>query len=221
MMRTMRQFKDLGIEGITARWYNNNTKKHRMPEMRGYAKEVSAYAKNGSSILEIAPGPGYLSIELAKLGQYKIVGVDISKDFVEIARKNAKEAGVDVEFHQGNAAGLPFSDDMFQFIICTAAFKNFKEPLKALQEMHRVLKPGGTALIVDMNRNISDQEIESLTTNMGVKGGEALFMKLTFKHFLRKGAYSKDEFNNLISKTEFKEYDIKESGVGFQIYLRK
>lgn len=45
---------------------------------------------------------------------------------------------------------------------------------------------------------------------MGVKSSEALFTKLTFKYFLRNGAYTKDEFINLISKTAFKEYDIKE-----------
>ena len=41
-----------------------------------------------------------------------------------------------------------------------AAFKNFKKPLAALEEMFRVLKPEGTALIVDMNRDVSDRQIE-------------------------------------------------------------
>jgi hypothetical protein len=46
-------------------------------------------------------------------------------------------------------------------------------------------------------------------------------MKLIFKYFLRNGAYTKDELTTLISKTAFKEYDIKEEGIGFYIYLRK
>jgi hypothetical protein len=50
---------------------------------------------------------------------------------------------------------------------------------------------------------------------------EKLFMKLIFRYFLRNGAYTKDEFINLISKTAFKEYHIKEEGIGFYIYLRK
>jgi ubiquinone/menaquinone biosynthesis C-methylase UbiE len=86
----------------------------------------------------------------------KIIGLDISKDFVEIARRNAKEAGViEVEFRQGNVADIPFPDNKFDFIICTAAFKNFKEPSKALSQMYRV-KLGGTALVIDMNRNASN-----------------------------------------------------------------
>ena len=72
-----------------------------------------------------------------------------------------------------------------------------------------------------MKRNASNQEIDTLVKNIGVKGMEALFMKLSFKLFLRKGAYTEDEFISLILKTAFKEYEIKEGGTGFYIYLRK
>jgi ubiquinone/menaquinone biosynthesis C-methylase UbiE len=110
---------------------------------------------------------------------------------------------------------------MFDFIICTAAFKNFKEPLKALNQMYRVLTSGGIALIIDMNRNVSNQQIEIYTQNMAAKRIDKLFMRLIFKYFLRNGAYTKEEFINLISKTAFNKYDIKEEGIGFYIYLRK
>jgi ubiquinone/menaquinone biosynthesis C-methylase UbiE len=221
IMKQQRHSKDIGIEGITARWYDNNTRKHRLAEMKAYAKEVAKHIQDGCSVLEIAPGPGYLAIELAKLGKFKIIGLDISKDFVHIARRNAKEVGVEVEFRQGSVADIPFPDNTFDFIICTAAFKNFKEPFKALSQMYRVLRSGGAALIIDMNRNASNQQIEDYTKNMGAKGVDKLFMKLIFKYFLRNGAYTKDEFTNLISKTAFKGYDIKEEGIGFYIYLKK
>ena len=139
MMKFFRRFSDLGISGGMARWYDKNSRLHRMEEMNGYAREVAGQVKEGDNILEIAPGPGYLSIALAKMGKYKITGLDISQDFVEIARKNAREAGVKVDFQQGNAAELPFPENKYQFIICTAAFKNFKEPLKVMNEMYRVL----------------------------------------------------------------------------------
>ena len=61
-----------------------------------------------------------------------------------------------------------------------------------------------------MNRNASNQQIEDYTKNMGAKGVDKLFMKLIFKYFLRNGAYTKDGLTTLISKTAFKEYDIKE-----------
>lgn len=222
LMERQRRSKDLGIEGMAARWYDSNTRKYRLAEMKGYAKEVARYITEGSSVLEVAPGPGYLGIELAKMGNFRITGLDISRDFVEIAKRNAREAGVKVEFRQGNVTGIPFSDDTFDFIVCTAAFKNFKEPVNALSEMHRVLKPGGTTLIVDMNRNASDQQIQDYTKSIGVTGVDKLLLKLMLKYFLRKGAYTREEFIELISKSAFKEYhQIKEEGIGFYLYLVK
>ncbi len=221
MMKRMRQSKDLGIGGTFARWYDKNTRKHRLTEMKQYAQDVSNHIKTDNAVLEVAPGPGYFAIELAKLGKYKITGMDISQDFVEIARRNAKEAGVDVEFQLGNVSEMPFPDNKFDFIFCSAAFKNFKDPSKALGEMYRVLKPGGTVLIVDMNRNVSDRAISESVKKSGEKGFEAIFLKFTFKYFLRKGAYTKDEFAKLISKTKFSRSEIKEEGVGFYIYIWK
>lgn len=54
-------------------------------------------------MLEVAPGPGFLAIELAKLGSYHIVGLDVSKSFVRIATENATKAGVEVTFREGDA----------------------------------------------------------------------------------------------------------------------
>lgn len=221
IMRRCRRSKDIGIGGIAARWYDKNTRKTRLAEMREYAQEAAKHVAQGGSVLEVAPGPGYLAIELAKLGNCRIVGLDISRDFVEIARRNAKEAGAEVEFLQGNVANIPYPDNTFDFIICTAAFKNFKEPVRALNEMHQVLKSGSEALIVDMNRNVSDKQITDYTDDLGVGGLERLFLIFTFKHFLRNGSYTKNEFESLLSQASFGEYEFKERGMGFHIYLRK
>ena len=221
MMKFLRRFNDLGINGLLARWYDKNSREHRIEELKGHAEEVVKHVKDGDAVLEVAPGPGYLSIELAKLGSYRITGLDISRDFVDIALKNAKEPAVDVEFQQGNVSSMPFSDNMFDFIICTAAFKNFKEPLKALGEMYRVLKHRAEALISDMNRNTSNQQLDDAAKEMGVEGIEALFLKLTFKYFLKKGAYTREEFLDLLSKTAFKEYSVKETGISLYVNLRK
>jgi ubiquinone/menaquinone biosynthesis C-methylase UbiE len=87
MMKLQRRFNDLGIGGITAGWYDNNTRKSRLAEMKAYAREVAKHIQDGSSVLEVAPGPGYLAIELAELGKYKIIGLDISKDFRNCTKK--------------------------------------------------------------------------------------------------------------------------------------
>jgi len=151
-------YKGIAMEGFIAKWYNKNQRK--TPEQyKTWAKQVAENVAEGSSILEVAPGPGYLAIELAKRGKYKILGLDISRTFIEIAQKNATEAGVgtEVEFRHGDTAYMPFDNEMFDFIISTAAFKNFADPIGALREMYRVLKTNGKALIIDMRRDASDR----------------------------------------------------------------
>ncbi|MER3445887.1 MAG: hypothetical protein C4291_03190 [Candidatus Dadabacteria bacterium] len=90
-------------------WYAKNTQKV-MEEYRTLARRVAGNIAEGSSVLELGPYPGYLAIELAKLGNYKIVGLDISKTFIDIAQKKANEAGVAIEFRLGNAAHMPFDN---------------------------------------------------------------------------------------------------------------
>ena len=217
MMRFFRRFRNLGIEGAQANYYDKITREHRIGEMKEQAREVTRHIKDGDSVLEIAPGAGYLSIELSKLGKYKITGMDISKDLVEICTRNAMEAGVQIEFQQGNVSNMPFQSNVFNFIICVFAFKNFKEPLKALKEMHRVLKPGGIALLMDLNRKASMGVTKKVAENMGLKGLKAYIAGA----IQRSGAYSRIEFESFISQTEFKDNEIKDTEFGFSIVLKK
>jgi ubiquinone/menaquinone biosynthesis C-methylase UbiE len=219
-MKTARSKKDLGINGLMAKWYDKSTRKSRLGEMRELADTVARSTAPGAKILEVAPGPGYLSIELARRG-FTSTGLELSHDFVAIEKQNAEEAGVSVDFRQGNASALPFADDEFDFIVCSAAFKNFKEPLKALVEMHRVLKPGGTALIVDMNHDATQEDIEAELKKTGMKGFDRWFVKLSFKTFLKNGAYTKAGFEELIAQTLFNSHEIIKSGIGFGVWLHK
>ena len=216
-MNFFRRFQDLEIEGAQAITYDMMTRQHRIGEMKEQANEVVKHIKDGDSVLEIAPGAGYLSIELSKLGKYKITGMDISKDLVEIANRNAKEASVDIDFQEGNVSNMPFHENVFNFIICVLAFKNFKEPRKALEEMHRVLKPGGTALIMDLNRKASMKVTKAVAENMGLKGTMAYIAGA----IQRQAAYSRKEFESFISQTGFKDFVIKDTDIGFSIYLNK
>jgi 2-polyprenyl-3-methyl-5-hydroxy-6-metoxy-1,4-benzoquinol methylase len=98
-------YKGIGMEGMLAKWYATNTLKS-LDEFKALAQRVSSELGPRANVLEVAPGPGYFAIELAKLGDYRIWGLDISKTFVEIATRNAREAQVKVDFRQGNASGI-------------------------------------------------------------------------------------------------------------------
>lgn len=216
-MKLFRRFKDLGLEGQKAEAYDKISREHRMAQIKEEAQEVARHINEGDCVLEVAPGPGYLSIELARLGKYHITGLDISGDLVTIANRNARVAEVEVDFRQGNVSMMPFQVNTFNFIICVLAFKNFKEPLVALNEMYRVLKPGGIALIMDLNRNASKEAMKAFVKSMGFTGMQALLVGA----LQRLGAYSRSEFESFIAQTEFQEHEIRNTPMGLSIYLKR
>jgi ubiquinone/menaquinone biosynthesis C-methylase UbiE len=219
-MTTTKAYKGLPMEGVIASWYAKTTLK----DLKRHKLMASYLVKNipaDGSVLEIAPGPGYFCIELAKLGNYRITGLDISKSFVEIARKNAMKAGKKIDFREGNASDMPFASETFDFTFCQAAFKNFSEPVKAIAEMYRVLKPGGVAVISDLRHDASLDEIEEEIKGMHLNRFNENMVRWTFKNMLLKNAYSVVELKSMIAKTPFGEGKIRVEGIGFQAWLEK
>lgn len=219
-MTETKAYKGMGMEGLVAKWYATTTGKS-MDDFRTLARKVADELEPESKVLEIAPGPGYFSIELAKRGGYRVTGLDISRTFVEIASRNAAEAKVNIDFRQGNASAMPFGDDTFDFALCRAAFKNFSEPVKAIQEMHRVLKPGGKAVILDLKRDASPREIDQYVDGADVGRLNRWIMKATFRGMLLKRAYTRPQFEEMIGRTRFTKVNIFDNGMGFEITLTK
>lgn len=221
-MMSLKGYKGMGMEGFIARQYDKSAKRDMAELYRAWAKKLSAGLAEGDHVLEVAPGPGYLSIELAKLRKLQITGLDISETFVAIARRNAQSAGVEVDFQHGNASAMPFGNAKFDFLMCTSSFKNFSEPIKALNEMHRVLKPGGKAWISDLRRDVSDETIDTFVKDtMKVTGFGGAFMKYTFKHSLRPRALTAAQFKELIAQTPFKKVEIMENSIDLEVRLYK
>ncbi|MGH9355566.1 MAG: methyltransferase domain-containing protein [Terriglobia bacterium] len=208
------------MEGFIAKWYAANTRKG-MEDFRKLARRVATELPPGSSVLDVAPGPGFFSIELAKLGNYRITGLDISKSFVEIARRNAEQAGVEVEFLQGSASKMPCKNDSFDFLICRAAFKNFSEPERAVQEMCRVLKPGGRLLLIDLRRDASRREINREVDAMRLSWASTIITRLTFRFMLLKRAYLKSEFERFFAQADFRSFDVQINPIGVEVRAEK
>ncbi|MGH9582705.1 MAG: class I SAM-dependent methyltransferase, partial [Bryobacteraceae bacterium] len=145
----------------------------------------------------------------------------ISHTFVEIARANAKAANVQIDFRHGNASSMPFAEGSFDFLLCRAAFKNFAEPLRALEEMHRVLKPGGEAWIIDLRRDTSTEAVNQAVDGMRLGVVNGMITKLTFRFMLLKRAYTKVEFERFLARTPFQNCEIRENPTGFEISLAK
>jgi ubiquinone/menaquinone biosynthesis C-methylase UbiE len=212
--------KDRGMEGLIAKWYTTNTGQS-LGEFSKLARRIAGQLPPGSTVLEVAPGPGYFCIELAKLGTYSITGLDISHTFVEIASQKAAAAGVRVDFRQGNASSMPLAKDTFDFLLCRAAFKNFGQPVRALQEMCRVLKPGARGLIIDLRKDASMESINHEVEGMGLNAINKILTKLTFRTMLLKSAYTKEQFRYMLGQANFQSVDIHEAGIGFEISMTK
>lgn len=217
---TSKGYKGLPMEGPIARWYANSIRKEAT-DQHNAARLIAARLPQGSAVLEVAPGPGYLSIKLASLGHYQITGLDISHTFVEIARQKAAEAGVTVNFRHGNASAMPFSGSQFDFVVCQAAFKNFSEPVQALNEMHRVLKPGGQAVILDLRADATPAEINAAVDKMGLNWFNAFATRLVFQSTLLKNAYTPASFTQLVAASVFKTCTIERDDIGMAVWLTK
>lgn len=213
-------YKGMGMEGRIAVWYARNTARDAA-EFAALAERVTAGLPAGSRILEVAPGPGYLAIEIARRGAYRITGLDVSHSFVDIANRNARAAHVDIDFRQGNASAMPFPDDTFDLILCRAAFKNFSQPVAAMNEMHRVLKCGGRALIVDLRKDASVDDIDAYIRRSNVGWVNSLVYQLTFRYMLLPRAYSRSQFMEMSSTSAFAGATIEASGIGFEVTLQK
>jgi len=103
-----------------------------------------------SKILDIGCGPGVMAKEVANRG-YEIFGMDYSHNMIEKAKAicNTK---VRTTFLQGDIESLPFEGSVFDMVLCLGIISYLKSENKALHEMSRVLKPGGTLILSSLNK---------------------------------------------------------------------
>lgn len=218
MPTTHKPYKGPAMEGFIASWYTRITGGD--PSFASVADEIARTLSPGARVLEVAPGPGYLALELARRG-FRVTGVDISRSFVRIASERAREAKLAITFREGNASALPFPDRSFDYVVCRAAFKNFTDPLGALDEAHRVLAPGGRASIIDLRKDATMDEIRDEVARMHMSRLSAAWTRLTFRTFLLKNAYASEALRELVAKSRFETGEIVRDGVGFHLHLQR
>lgn len=105
-------------------------------------------------ILDVATGTGDLAIRLARsLDPVTVVGVDLSEEMVEIGRRKVTAEGLDdtVTLGLGDCLLLPFPDSSFDAVTCAYGVRNFADIEAGYREMHRVLRPGGSVVILELS----------------------------------------------------------------------
>jgi ubiquinone/menaquinone biosynthesis C-methylase UbiE len=217
---TQKAYKGMGMEGPVARWYEKTTRKD-LAAYRQLAERLRAHLPAGGNVLEVAPGPGFLAIEMARSSAFRVTGLDIGKTFVELARKNAAQAGVRAEFREGNASQMPFAANSFDLLVCRAAFKNFSAPEKALAEMRRVLRPGGTGVIIDLRRDTPMTEIKRYVDGSHLSAWNRLLTLLTFRFMLLKRAYTKEQLEKMVDAAGFRKAEVRTNDIGMEAWFEK
>ena len=112
-----------------------------------FTEEIGVEKKK---VLDVGTGPGVVAIQLAELG-HDVSAVDLSEGMLEEAKENATRFGVTINFQKGDAENLPFPDSYFDVVVAKYVLWTLPDPLKALSEWHRVVKPGGKVVYVDGN----------------------------------------------------------------------
>lgn len=106
-----------------------------------------------STILDIATGTGDFAILTARrIDPDRIIGVDISEGMMEIAQEKVKKEGLDnvIYFMKDDCTALSFDDNNFDAVTVAYGARNFEDLEGGLREMHRVLKPGGHLMLVEL-----------------------------------------------------------------------
>lgn len=105
-------------------------------------------------ILDIATGTGDFAIEALALNPDQVIGVDISEGMLAMGKEKIKKKGLQdkITLQMGDSEKLLFEDNKFDAVIVSFGVRNFENLEAGLRDMYRVLKPGGTTVIVEFSK---------------------------------------------------------------------
>jgi len=182
------------------------------------AKDILSYCSEGS-ILDIGTGPGWLLVKLYhESPRLRLTGLDASPSIVARARKNMAKAGLSgvIEIREGNASHMLFSDNSFDAVVSTGSIHHWKDLTACLNEVYRVLKPGGFALMYDLVSDTPAAVLKETAREFG-----RLKMLLLWLHSFEEPFYSGKDFELLARPTLFKEGRARFVGLICCLILKK
>lgn len=158
--------------------------------------------KRGGMILDIAAGSGDLSIEALRLSPQRIIATDFAETMLHVFKGKLIQRKSDhlIDLVACDALHLPFRNEMFDVTMVAFGIRNFADRLRSLKEMHRVLKPSGMTLILELSKPRSPL-IASLYT-LYSRWGVSIFGKMISGHSSAY-AYLPDSIANFPVQEEF------------------
>lgn len=126
----------------------------------------------GERVLEVSFGTGYLLSQYA--GRFMTCGIDLNETLAQIARGNVAEQSVKAHLQVATVEALPYADASFDTLVNTMSFTGYPDAQLALSEIHRVLRPGGRLVMVDINYPDDGNWIGSALTRGWQAGGDII-----------------------------------------------
>ncbi|MCX5970559.1 MAG: class I SAM-dependent methyltransferase [Coprothermobacterota bacterium] len=159
-MRRVDAPRQANLEGLEEEGLAESfTRLSRMPQFRAlrwiFLRRLAKYRPFGL-VVDVGCGPGLLVEAIAlRYPALRLVGVDIAAPMVARACESAAASGLarQVSFRVGDAQSLPFSDASVDFLVSTLSLHHWPDPVAALAEARRVLRPGGQFLFFDLRRD--------------------------------------------------------------------
>ena len=139
------------------------------PTWRRWIGQVLPHA-NGSRILEISFGTGYLFDFYNQSSQ--VFGLEYNRKMIDLAKRKILKANRRISLQQGDVYYLPFKSETFDTVVNTMAFTGYQDGKNAIAEMNRVLKPGGKLVMVDINFPRDNNRMGVQLTRLWIKLGD-------------------------------------------------
>jgi ubiquinone/menaquinone biosynthesis C-methylase UbiE len=182
------------------------------------AEDVVKFCSNGK-LLDIGTGPARLLIPLHRQAPgLQLTGTDISQAMVIEAKRNIAAAGLSdtINTCQAGAKQLPFENNYFDIVISTGSLHHWKEPLECMAEIHRVLKPGGIAMMYDLVKNTPKDVLAE-----GRKKYGRYRMFLLWLHSFEEPFYNPESMMELADPKLFQNIHTRWTGLLCRLTLRK
>lgn len=176
--------------------------------------KIISFGINFGLVLEIGSGPGYLGLEwLKKTTKTNLKCVEISQDMIQIAENNVNEYNLNnrIEYKKGIVEEIPFDDNIFDSVFTNGSLHEWQDPVKAFNEIYRVLKNGGKFFISDLKRNMHPIMIWFLKTNTKPKAiRPGLISSIN-------AAYTKKEISDILNISSLQNAIVEENIIGIEI----
>ena len=182
---------------------------------------VDSFIKAGiikGNVLEIGPGPGYVGLEwLKRCPDAALTGCEISREMIKLAGKNARDYGFESKtgYVEGSCMQMPFSDSSFDAVFSNGSLHEWEDPIKAFNEINRVLRPEGILCITDMRRDVNP--LIKWIIYFSTKPEEIRPGFLTSLN----ASYTVNEIKELLSQSELKNIAVSKEFFGLCISGKK